>query len=135
MVRFHRDGIPLRALIPFDDLWKVLCMHGRRKMDLISFTASPIFFRLNLQPNIRRTFPGPSRSSSEDDDEAHLNHPPVYRAGGKQFGKALRPAEDDDDDDDDSEEESEEESPVAQQQFAVRGSGKQLAGSGKYLRP
>lgn len=42
----------------------------------------------------------------------------------------------DDDDDDDSEDDDEEDTPKPKpQQYAVRGSGKHLASSGKYLRP
>jgi hypothetical protein len=72
----------------------------------------------------------------------------VYRGGGggKQFGKSLRPQDDDEDDDDDDDDEDDDEeeetgtlrpaTALQQQQYAVRGSGKQLAaGAGKYLRP
>jgi hypothetical protein len=110
------------------------------------YCSSIIYYVYKQQPNIRRTFPGRSTNADDEDEGDHHHHPPVYRGGGKQFGKSLRPAEDDDDsDDDDSEDEEEEEqqptsvqvvtATAPQQQYAVRGSGKQLGGSGKYLRP
>lgn len=98
----------------------------------------------HAQPNIRRTFPGSSSRSAADHDDDDDEQPPsiVHRATGKQFGKALRPPgdddEDDDDDDDSEDDDSEDEEaapPQQQQQYVVRGAGKQLAGSGKYLRP
>lgn len=73
------------------------------------FTDATFPFPSNKQqPNIRRTFPGPSR--------------------GKQFGKALRAQQEEESDDDESSDDS------VQVVQPPRGGGKQL-GTGKYLRP
>jgi hypothetical protein len=101
--------------------------------------------RFVLQPNIRRTFPGRSAPAEEEVEDHEVGDANKYEgAGGKSFGKSLRASgedvedddEDSDEDDDDSEEEEEEDSSKPNpQQYTVRGSGKQLASSGKYLRP
>jgi hypothetical protein len=86
---------------------------------------------------------------AEEEDDDHDIGTGSHYPGGKLFGKSLRPSggvaegendddedDDSDDDDDDSEEEEEEDtSKPKPQQYAVRGSGKQLTSSGKYLRP
>jgi len=109
---------------------------GALRQDSVPLSNNPYVRSCTCQPNIRRTFPGTSTRNddveddeSEDEEEEDNYQQPVYRGGGKQLGKAFRPPSEDDDDDD-----SEEDDPETQF-VAPRGSGKQLGGGGKYLRP